>query len=222
MSILERALHMGEGKKFKELQKRVGRINDYEPETELLEDRRAQGGVRRPARARGRRRVARRPPLLLVRADPRGRQARPRPAPLRRPADRRHGAARRLDRRDEDRRGQDPHLDARGLPQRARRQGRPPRHGQRLPRPPRRRVDEADLRHARHLDRHPPVRPVRPGAQARRLRAATSPTAPTPSSASTTCATTSPTRRKRRSSASTTSRSSTRSTTSSSTRRGRR
>ena len=38
MSILERALHMGEGKKFKQLQKRVGRINDFEPETELLED----------------------------------------------------------------------------------------------------------------------------------------------------------------------------------------
>src|SRR5215208_6231845 len=38
MSILERALHMGEGKKFKQLQKRVGRINDFEPEMELMED----------------------------------------------------------------------------------------------------------------------------------------------------------------------------------------
>src|SRR4051794_33102752 len=38
MSILERALHMGEGKKFKQLQKRVGRINDFEPELELMED----------------------------------------------------------------------------------------------------------------------------------------------------------------------------------------
>src|SRR3954462_8447060 len=38
MSILERALHMGEGKKFKQLQKRVGRINDFEPEMELLAD----------------------------------------------------------------------------------------------------------------------------------------------------------------------------------------
>jgi preprotein translocase subunit SecA len=38
MSILERALHVGEGKKFKQLQKRVGRINDFEPEMELLED----------------------------------------------------------------------------------------------------------------------------------------------------------------------------------------
>src|SRR4051812_50195951 len=38
MSILERALHMGEGKKFKQLQKRVGRINDFEPELELMDD----------------------------------------------------------------------------------------------------------------------------------------------------------------------------------------
>src|SRR3954462_6523897 len=38
MSILERALDMGEGKKFKQLQKRVGRINDFEPEMELMED----------------------------------------------------------------------------------------------------------------------------------------------------------------------------------------
>jgi preprotein translocase subunit SecA len=38
MSILERALHVGEGKKFKQLEKRVGRINDFEPEMELLED----------------------------------------------------------------------------------------------------------------------------------------------------------------------------------------
>ena len=54
-----------------------------------------------------------------------------------------------VDRRDADRRGQDAHRDAAGRPQLARRQGRPPRHGQRLPRPPRRRVDEADLRRAR-------------------------------------------------------------------------
>src|SRR5881296_550803 len=35
MSILERALRIGEGKKFKEFEKRVGRINDFEPELEL-------------------------------------------------------------------------------------------------------------------------------------------------------------------------------------------
>ena len=48
-------------------------------------------------------------------------------------------------RRDEDRRRQDARRDAAGLSQRARRQGRARRHGQRLPRPPRRRVDGADL-----------------------------------------------------------------------------
>jgi preprotein translocase subunit SecA len=38
MALLERALRMGEGKKFKEFEKRVGRIADFEPEMELLED----------------------------------------------------------------------------------------------------------------------------------------------------------------------------------------
>ena len=38
MSILDRALRMGEGKKFKEFEKRVGRINDFEPELELETD----------------------------------------------------------------------------------------------------------------------------------------------------------------------------------------
>src|SRR5919112_5442393 len=38
MSILDRALRMGEGKKFKEFEKRVGRINDFEPELELDSD----------------------------------------------------------------------------------------------------------------------------------------------------------------------------------------
>ena len=72
---------------------------------------------------------------------PRGGQAHARPAPLRRPDHGRRRAAPRQHRRDEDRRGQDPGLDAAGLPQRARRQGRPRRHGQRLPRRARRRVD---------------------------------------------------------------------------------
>jgi preprotein translocase subunit SecA len=35
MTILDRALRVGEGKKFKEFQKRVGRINDFEAEVEL-------------------------------------------------------------------------------------------------------------------------------------------------------------------------------------------
>src|SRR5690348_14022296 len=38
MSILDRALRMGEGKQFKSYAKRVDRINAWEPELELLED----------------------------------------------------------------------------------------------------------------------------------------------------------------------------------------
>ena len=38
MSILDRALRVGEGKKYRAFQKRVARINELEPEMELLED----------------------------------------------------------------------------------------------------------------------------------------------------------------------------------------
>src|SRR5881227_1719901 len=38
MSILDRALRLGEAKKFKTYEQRVGRINGFEPEMELLED----------------------------------------------------------------------------------------------------------------------------------------------------------------------------------------
>jgi len=38
MSILERALRLGEAKQFKAYSKRVERINTWEPELELLED----------------------------------------------------------------------------------------------------------------------------------------------------------------------------------------
>src|SRR5947207_1117110 len=38
MSIPQRALRIGEGKKFKEFERRVGRINDFEPELELDSD----------------------------------------------------------------------------------------------------------------------------------------------------------------------------------------
>ena len=68
------------------------------------------------------------------------RQAQPRPAPLRRPADRRHGPGLGDDRRDAHRRGQDPDRDPGGVPEHARGRSGPPGHGQRLPRPPRRRV----------------------------------------------------------------------------------
>ena len=38
MSILDRALRLGEGKQFKQYAKRVDRINAWEPELELLDD----------------------------------------------------------------------------------------------------------------------------------------------------------------------------------------
>src|SRR2546423_5542656 len=43
MAILERALRIGEGKKFKEFERRVGRINDFEPELELDTDEELRG-----------------------------------------------------------------------------------------------------------------------------------------------------------------------------------
>src|SRR3954462_11204958 len=38
MTILERALRVGEAKKFKEFEKKVSRIGDFEPELELESD----------------------------------------------------------------------------------------------------------------------------------------------------------------------------------------
>ena len=131
--------------------------------------RRAARAGRGAARARPRRGIARRPPPRDVRRGPRGLPAHDGHAPLRRPADRRHGAARRLDRRDEDRRGQDADRDARRGAQRAGRQGRPPRDRQRLPGAPRRRVDVAALQRARPQRRRPAEHAAVRG-EARRLR----------------------------------------------------
>ena len=64
--------------------------------------------------------------------------------------DRRHRPPPGPDRRDEDRRGQDPRRPARGGPQRADRTRRPRRHRQRLPRPARPAVDGPGLPLPRH------------------------------------------------------------------------
>ena len=154
---------------------------------------------RRPSRPVGRRRLA------------------PRPAPLRRTD---HGwrcAASRQHRRDEDRRGQDPGRDRAELPQRARRQGCPRRHRQRLPRgvPVRADGPRAPLPRPDHGRDPRPRWTRRCGASSTPW---TSPTAQTTSSASTTCATTWPGRPRTSCSAATTSRSLTRSTRSWSTR----
>ena len=55
MSILDRALRMGEAKQFKHYAKRVERINAWEPELELLDDEELREQCRRAARARARR-----------------------------------------------------------------------------------------------------------------------------------------------------------------------
>ena len=145
--IIDRALRLGEGRRLKEYQQRGRAGQPLRAGARAARRRRDPRARRRapPARPRGRR-VARRPAPGGVRARPRGEQAVARPAPLRRPADRRHGPALGRDRRDEDRRGQDPDRDPGRVPQHARRRRRPPGHRQRLPRPPRRALDEADLR----------------------------------------------------------------------------
>ena len=109
-------------------------------------------------------RDARRPAARGVRRLPRGRPPHQEHAALRRADPRRRRAAPRQHRRDGHRRRQDPRRHPAGLPQRPGRQGRPRRHRQRLPRPPRLRVDAADLpgprHHGRlHPERHGPRRP---------------------------------------------------------------
>ncbi len=151
-------------RRVKGYQSRVDAINALEPEIAALSDEALKARTaefRSPAR---RRQDPGRHPGSRLRHGARGGQAHARPAPFRRPADRRHGAARGRHRRDEDRRRQDAGRDAGGLPQRAGRQGRPRRHRQRLPRQARLRMDGADLRLPRPHRR-------RDRARARRRRA---------------------------------------------------
>jgi len=119
--------------------------------------------------APGRRPEPGRHPGRGLRHRARGGQARAWPAAVRRAADGRHGAAPGQDRRDEDRRGQDPGGDAPRLPQRARRPRRPRGHRQRLPGAARLRLDGQDLQPARPERRLHRARAGGRGA-ARRLR----------------------------------------------------
>ena len=106
-----------------------------------------------------------------LRGGARGRPPHARPAPLRRPANRRDGAPSGQNRRDEDRRGQDAGRHAAGRAQRADRPRRAYRHGQRLPGAARRRVDGPHLHVSRPHRRRGRARRQRPGAQGRlRLR----------------------------------------------------
>ena len=178
----------------KSMRKTVDTINALEPSLAGLV-RRGAAGQDRTSSGSGWRR-ARALDDLLVEAFAVVREAAKRTleaAPFRRAADRRHGAAQGRHRRDADRRGQDPGRHAGHLPQRAGRPGRARGHGERLPGPPRRRLDGRDLpvpRHERGRDR---ARPGRRRSAATPMPA-TSPTAPTTSSASTICATTCATR----------------------------
>ena len=172
----------------KSMRKTVEQINALEPQLAALSDEAAARQDRRVPAAAGAGRDAGRPAGRGLRRRARGRQADAGPAPFRRPADRRHGAAPGRHRRDEDRRGQDPGRHPRRLPQRARRQGRARGHRQRLPGPPRRRLDGR-----RSTISWAERRRDRAGwttRSAARPMPATSPTAPTTSSASTICATT--------------------------------
>ncbi len=135
----------------------VRQINALEPAIAALSDGELAGedrGVQGPRRAG---RSARRAAARGVRRRARGRQARAADAPFRRAADRRHGAPQRQDRGNAHGRGQDARRHAADLPQRARRQRRPSRHGQRLPRAARRGLDGAHLPLSRADGRRQPV-----------------------------------------------------------------
>ena len=88
----------------------------------------------------------------------RGHAAEARDAPLRRPADGRHGAPPGPDLGDADRRGQDARRAAGGVAQRDVRPRRPRGHRQRLPRQARPAVDGPDLPRPRPDGRHDPAR----------------------------------------------------------------
>ena len=147
---------MGEAGQFKDYEKRVARINAIEPEMELLEDHE----LREEAdELRERARNGESLDDLLYEA-----------FALCREAGRRTLGMRHFDVQliggmvlhdgsiAEMKTGEGKTLvgDAADLPQLARRRERPPRDGERLPRPPRRRLDEADLRHARREGRRDP------------------------------------------------------------------
>ena len=146
----EKALRFGEGRRMKRLAEQAAYIATLEPDFQKLSDARAAREDRRvPPAVRGRR-GAREPPLRGVRRRARGAGPRVGPAHLRRADDGRDRPPRGRHRRDEDRRRQDVRREPVAVPERAARHRRPPRHGQRLPRPARRRVEPRRLRAARH------------------------------------------------------------------------
>ncbi len=153
-------------RELKRLYPLVGEINALEPTIQALSDDQLRAKTHEFRERIGGGETLGRFAARGVRGGPRSRPPRAEHAALRRPAGRRQRAAQGHDRRDEDRRGQDARCHAAGLPERARGQGRPCRHGERLPRPPRLRVDGPDLPLPRHVGRRHPARHERRRAAA--------------------------------------------------------
>ena len=137
---------------------RSTRSTPWSRNSRRMTDERAARADGRVSQAAGRRRNARRPAGRGLCRLPRGGPPRPGHAPLRRAADGRHGPARRQHRRNGHRRRQDAGGHAAGLSQRPGGQGRPRRHGQRLPGPPRHGMDGPALHGPGPDRRHHPKR----------------------------------------------------------------
>ncbi len=140
-SLLTRVFGSRNDRLLRQLQRTVVRINALEPEMEKLSDAELQAKTpefqQRIAGGESLDKIL--PEAFAVCRE--ASRARAGHAPLRRPADRRHGAAPGQDRRDAHRRRQDPRRHAAGVPECAGRQGRPRGHRQRLPGAPRLGVD---------------------------------------------------------------------------------
>ena len=156
IKIVDKLLHAGEGRRLKTLEDQVQADHRAGAGDGRALGRAAARQDRRVPAAPRQRRAAGRPALRGVRGRTRRRQAGAWHAAVRRAGHGRHRAPRRRHRRDEDRRGQDARRHHAHVPQRSRRQGRAPGHGQRLPGQARRRVDGSGLSlHGPHRRRHP-------------------------------------------------------------------
>ncbi len=169
-SVLAKIFGTKNEREIKALRPTVAAINDLEPAIRQLSDidlaaktiefkeRLAQGATLDDRSDRSLRRSAR------------GRPPRRQHAPFRCAVDRRHGAAQRQNRRNEDRRRQDAGRHAAHLFECARRQGRTRGHRQRLPGQARFRMDGPHLQSSGHARGRDCPRPGRPGAQGRLRR----------------------------------------------------